>query len=152
MPDPKRKVLVVEEDPLVARMRVGRPRPVGVEAQAVHSGAEAIAEAQAEPPDLILLGTRLPDLDGFAVAARLREHAATQAGPFILVPGALSVDERVKGLESGAADTITKPFYYEEVRARVLSVLQRAAAARPAVPPPGPPAGVPGRLEGPSRP
>jgi len=147
MPDPKRKVLVVEEDPLVARMLVECLQPLAVEAQAVHSGAEAIAEAQAEPPDLILLGTRLPDLDGFAVAARLREHAATQAVPFILVTGHLSVEERVKGLESGAADTITKPFYYEEVRARVLSVLQRAAAARPAVPPPGPPAGILGRLE-----
>src|SRR3989304_6048801 len=137
MPDPKRKGLVGEEGPLGARMWGGCPQPRAGGAQAVHSGAEAIAEAQAEPPDLILLGTRLPDLDGFAVAARLREHAAPQAGPFLLGTGHLGGEERGKGRESGAADTITKPFYYEEVRARVLSVLQRAAAARPAVPPPG---------------
>ncbi len=146
MPDPKPRILVVEEDPLVARMLVECLQPLSVETSDVHSGEEALAEAQAAPPDLILLATRLPDLDGFAVAARLKEHAATQAVPFIFVTGQAGVEDRVKGLELGAADTITKPFYYEEVRARVLSVLQRAAAARAAAAA-APPAGIQGRLE-----
>jgi DNA-binding response OmpR family regulator len=145
MPDLKRKILVVEEDPLVARMLVECLAPLGAEARAAHSGREAVDEAQADPPDLILLATSLPDMDGFSVAARLKEHPATQAIPFILVTGQVSVQDRVKGLELGAADTITKPFYYEEVRARVLGVLQRAAPA--ASGPATPAAGIQGRLE-----
>ncbi len=136
---------MVEEDPLVARMLLECLAPLGAEARAIHSGQEAVAEAQADPPDLILLATSLPDGDGFSVAARLKEHPATQGVPFILVTGQVSVQDRVKGLELGAADTITKPFYYEEVRARVLGVLQRVAAAAPGSA--APPAGIQGRLE-----
>ena len=148
MPDPKRRILVVEEDPLVARMLVECLAPLGAEVRAVHSGQEAVAEAQADPPDLILLATILADGDGFTVAARLKEHPVTQAVPFILVTGQVSVQDRVKGLELGAADTITKPFYYEEVRARVLGVLQRVAAAPAAAAASGAPtAGLQGRLE-----
>lgn len=152
MPDPKPRILVVEDDPLVARMMLECLRPLEAEAWAVHSGREALMEAEAAPPDLILLGVLLPDLDGFAVTTKLKEHAATRDVPVILVTTQARVQDRVRGLEVGAVDCITKPFYYEEVRARVLSALQRAAAARAAAAAEGagpaePPAGIQGRLQ-----
>ncbi|HEY7675871.1 MAG TPA: DUF4388 domain-containing protein, partial [Candidatus Methylomirabilis sp.] len=152
MPDPKPRILVVEDDPLVARMMLECLRPLEVEAWAVHSGREALAEAEAAPPDLILLGVVLPDLDGFAVTAKLKDNAATRDVPVILVTTQARVQDRVRALEVGAVDCITKPFYYEEVRARVLSALQRAAAARAAAAaeaagPAGPTAGIQGRLQ-----
>jgi len=132
MGDPKARILVVEGDPLVGRMLVECLRPLEVEAWAVDSGGEALAEVQAAAPDLILLDVILPDTDGFTVAARLRDDAATRDVPVIIVTTATRVEDRAKSLELGAADCITKPFYYEEVRARVQGVLQRAAAARAA--------------------
>jgi len=132
MPDPKPKVLVAQDDPLVARMIVECLRPLDVEAWTVHSGRETLMEAEAAPPDLILLDVLLSDLDGFAVAAKLKENAATRDVPIILVTTQARVEDRVRGLALGAADCITRPFYYDEVRARVSGALQRAAAARAA--------------------
>jgi len=151
MGEPKARILVVEDDPLVARMMLECLRPLEAEAWAVHSGREALTEAEAAPPDLILLGVILPDLDGFAVTAKLKEKAATRDVPVILVTTQARIQDRVRGLEVGAVDCITKPFYYEEVRARVLSALQRAAAARAAAAeaagPTVPAAGIQGRLQ-----
>ena len=152
MGEPKPRILVVEDDPLVTRMILECLRPLEVEAWAVNSGREALTEAEAAPPDLILLDVVLPDLDGFAVTAKLKEKAATRDVPVILVTTQARMEDRVRGLEVGAADCITKPFYYEEVRARVLSALQRAAAARAAAAaeaagPTVPAAGIQGRLQ-----
>ena len=71
MADSKPKVLVVDEDPLVARMLLECLRPLEVETWTVHSGREAVDEAVAARPDLVLLEVRLGDMDGFAVAAQL---------------------------------------------------------------------------------
>ncbi|HYB73391.1 MAG TPA: DUF4388 domain-containing protein [Candidatus Sulfotelmatobacter sp.] len=151
MGEPKPRILVVEDDPLVTRMILECLRPLEVEAWAVNSGREALTEAEAAPPDLVLLDVVLPDLDGFAVTAKLKEKAATRDVPVILVTTQARMEDRVRGLEVGAADCITKPFYYEEVRARVLSALQRAAAARAAAAeaagPTVPAAGIQGRLQ-----
>lgn len=142
---------MVEGDPLVGRMLLECLRPLEVDAWAVHSGDEALAEAQAAPPDLILLDVLLPDGDGFGVATRLKEDATTRDVPVIIVTTAARVADRTKSLELGAADCITKPFYYEEVRARIQGVLQRSAAARFAKAAAAPPpvlAAMPARLQG----
>jgi len=86
------------------------------------SGAEALAQAHAQQPDLVLLDVMLPQMDGFEVCARLRADPRTAEVPIILVTALDDRESRVRGIEAGADDFISKPFDSAELRARVRSV------------------------------
>jgi DNA-binding response OmpR family regulator len=75
--------------------------------------------AREEPPELILLDVRLPDVDGFEVCRLLKEGAGTRGIPVIFLSALENAMDKVKGFAAGAADYITKPFHAEEVLARV---------------------------------
>jgi two-component system, OmpR family, alkaline phosphatase synthesis response regulator PhoP len=92
------------------------------------SGEEALALATEKQPDLIVLDLRLPRMDGFEVAARLRREFTM---PIIMLTARVEESDRIRGLEIGADDYVTKPFSPRELVARVRAVLRRTNAARP---------------------
>ena len=87
-------------------------------------GESGIERATRETPDLILLDVDMPDLDGFEVCRRLKEHPSTRDIPIIFLTGTASTDSKVRGLDMGAIDYVTKPFDQVELRARVRAGLR----------------------------
>ncbi len=95
------------------------------------SGAEFWAALKTERPDLVLLDIMLPGEDGLALLRRLRGDSLTRALPVVLLTAKGSEYDRVKGLDEGADDYITKPFSVLELRSRVKALLRRVSAPEP---------------------
>jgi formate hydrogenlyase transcriptional activator len=91
----------------------------GYEVRCAPSGEMALMFAKEDPPELILLDIRLPDMDGFEVCRRLKEDEGTRNIPVIFISGLGEVVDKVKGFAAGGVDYITKPFQSEEMLARV---------------------------------
>ena len=89
--------------------------------------AEAIAKAREELPDLILLDIKLPGVDGYSVCQTLKADPRTQPIPIVMLSALADVEEKVRGIDMGADDYITKPFDVQELRARLQMVLRRAS-------------------------
>lgn len=87
-------------------------------------GATGLSEARRHPPDLILLDVDMPEPDGFSVCRSLKDDPATAGIPVVFLTGASSAAEKVRGLDLGAIDYITKPFDSAELRARVSAGLR----------------------------
>lgn len=119
-----KKVLIVDDDQenlsLVADMLRADFQPL-----MAGSGRDGILSAVREQPDLILLDVNMPEMDGFEVCKRLREQPGTRQIPIIMLTTASSLDSRVKGLDLGADDYITKPFQVRELVARIQARLRR---------------------------
>jgi diguanylate cyclase (GGDEF)-like protein len=123
-------ILVVDDDPDVARFIEVNLRAAGYEVHVASDGEEALEKAADLRPDLILLDVMMPKLDGFEVAQRLRRDARTSSCSIIMLTAkALSAD-KVLGLSSGADDYIIKPFDPVELLARVKGTLRRAREMR----------------------
>lgn len=123
------KVLIVDDEPDVAAvvaMGITYQRP-GYVVTECHSGAEALARIPVDRPDLIILDLAMPQPDGFAVLRILRE--ADNDVPVIVLTAKGSEQDRVRGLELGADDYVTKPFSHKELVARIDAVLRRTRAA-----------------------
>ncbi len=119
------KLLVIEDDLDVADMLTAYFRAQGYEVQTANWGEDGIRTAQMTLPDLIILDIRLPDIDGFEVARRLREHVRTSRIPILFLTEKRERAARLHGLELGADDYITKPFDIQELRLRVRNALRR---------------------------
>jgi DNA-binding response OmpR family regulator len=102
-------------------------RVQGYEVFVANWGEDGVETCQAKRPDLVILDIRLPDIDGYEVAKRLRESRRTSGIPIIFLTEKRSRSERLQGLELGADDYITKPFDIQELRLRVRNSLQRSA-------------------------
>ena len=121
-----RRVLVVEDEEMVAEV-VGRYlRRDGYAVEVVHDGVAALGAFAREEPDLVVLDIMLPGIDGLDVCRRIRERAAT---PIILLTALDREVDKVNGLLLGADDYVTKPFSPRELAARVAAVLRRGNAA-----------------------
>ena len=96
-----------------------------------HDGAEAAWLGTEHPYDAIVLDVVLPDVDGFAVCRALR--ARDRWAPVLMLTARDAVEDRVRGLDVGADDYLTKPFAFPELLARLRALLRRGAAVRPAV-------------------
>jgi two-component system alkaline phosphatase synthesis response regulator PhoP len=92
----------------------------------VHNGYDAITKAKTEMPDLILLDLMLPGMDGCEACEKLKKESVTQNIPIIMLTAKSYVRDKVKGLEVGADDYVTKPFNLSELKARIKSVLRRS--------------------------
>ncbi len=122
-------VLVVDDAPINLHTLRDLLSPLGVRVRGVTDGESAIALAHRFPPDLVLLDIGMPNVDGFEVCARLRATPGLAEIPIMFVSGRDDVDDKVRGLELGAIDYITKPFDPSEVRARVAVHLARRMQA-----------------------
>ncbi len=125
------RTLVVEDDPkLGPLLRRGLSERGGTADLAV-SGNDALWMAKAHGYDAIVLDVLLPDLDGFATCERLRGDGVWT--PVLLLTARDAIEDRVRGLDSGADDYLTKPFSLAELRARLRALVRRGAPERPAV-------------------
>ncbi len=123
VPTPNR-VLVIDDSDLIHKLVRVRLRQEGLEVSGEYEGERGIERAISDPPDLILLDIDLPRMDGFEVCKRLKEHPATRHLPIIFLTGTTSTDSKVRGLDLGAVDYVTKPFDEIELRARVRAALR----------------------------
>ncbi|MBX3064390.1 MAG: response regulator [Anaerolineae bacterium] len=122
----RRRILVVEDDVDIAEMLVTFLSGQGYEVFHVLTGADAIAEARAKFPNLILLDVMLPDMDGFDVARALRRTALTRHLPMMFLTERNRRSDKVTGLLIGADDYIPKPFDLGELALRVRGAIERA--------------------------
>lgn len=125
MADEKQKILIVEDDLDVAEMLNAYFRVQGYEVYMVHWGEDGVRTCQTIKPDLVILDIRLPDIDGYEVARRLRTDRRTSNIPIIFLTEKRARSDRLRGLEIGADDYITKPFDVQELRLRVRNSLRR---------------------------
>ncbi len=121
----KRRVLVIDDDPLIRQLVVRTLTDPTLEIAEAASGLEGITLAAANPPDLILLDVMMPGMDGYEVCNRLRQQTATVNVPIIMLTALDQVDSKVLGLRTGADDYMTKPFDMRELRMRVEAHLRR---------------------------
>ena len=127
MAEPKPKILIVEDDLDVADMLNAYFRVQGYEVFTVNWGEDGVRAASTARPELIILDIRLPDIDGYEVARRLRSDRKTSNIPIIFLTEKRDRADRLHGLELGADDYITKPFDVQELRLRVRNALRRAS-------------------------
>jgi len=126
------KILVVEDDPSIRLGLEDTLRAKGYEVEATSRGTEGAERAIAGRFDLVILDIMLPDIDGFEVCRRIRAARGAAARlPVIMLSARGAEIDRVRGLELGADDYVTKPFSLMELIARVASVLRRAQGGSP---------------------
>jgi len=125
--DVKPKILIVEDDLDVAEMLNAYFRVQGYEVFTVNWGEDGVRACQTVRPELVILDIRLPDIDGYEVARRLRSNRRTQDIPIIFLTEKRERADKLQGLELGADDYITKPFDVQELRLRVRNALKRAS-------------------------
>ena len=119
------RILVVDDEPDVAslvRMGIAYQRP-DYEIVESHSGTDALQRAEREPWDLVILDLTMPEVDGFTVLGALRGGGSDV--PIIVLTARDAEQDRVRGLELGADDYVTKPFSQKELVARIDAVLRR---------------------------
>ena len=121
------KILVIEDEPDIADFVRRGLIQNGFEVEVTYSGLQGLKISESSKPDLVVLDLMLPDTDGIDICRQLR--AGGQVGIIILTARSL-VGERVQGLEAGADDYLPKPFVFEELLARIRSVLRRQGLER----------------------
>jgi two-component system KDP operon response regulator KdpE len=117
------RILIVDDEPQIRRfLRTGLP-PHGYECIEAATAAEALAAFAKEKPDAVILDLGLPDNDGFGVIQQIRESALT---PIVVLSARSDVEGKIKALELGADDYVTKPFDMSELLARLKAALRHA--------------------------
>ncbi len=120
----KKRILVVEDDGGLAQIVCDNLAFDGYDVEWAADGNQAIDRARRRPPDLVLLDVMLPGRDGFEICSLLRRGGET---PVIMVTARVQQADKLRGLDLGADDYITKPFDILELLARVRAVLRRAS-------------------------
>jgi two-component system, OmpR family, response regulator len=125
------RVLVVEDEAKLAALIARGLREEGYAVDLAGRGEDALWMAGATAYDAVLLDVMLPGADGFEVCRRLRENRVWS--PVLMLTARDGVDDRVQGLDAGADDYLPKPFAFDELLARVRSLVRRAPVERPVV-------------------
>jgi DNA-binding response OmpR family regulator len=112
-------VMIVDDNPANLRLLEEMLRRQGHEVHSFPRGRLALAEAERNPPDLILLDINMPEMNGYEVCERLKSAPKLAAIPVIFLSALNETEDKLKAFHSGAADYISKPFQFEEVHARV---------------------------------
>lgn len=124
------RILVVDDDPEIRDFVKANLESEGFEIEVAGSGPEALELAGERPPALVLLDVMMPGMDGLTTLRHLRNDVPTANVPVVMLTAKPQAAERVKGLDLGADDYITKPFQIDELVARVRSVIRRAQHMR----------------------
>ncbi len=121
----RRRILVVDDEERMVRFIRMNLEQDGYQVVEAHNGKEAIDKLR-DTPDLVLLDVMMPDIDGFEVLEMIRQVSSV---PVIMLTAKGEEDDRVRGLELGADDYITKPFSPRELVSRAKAVLRRTEGA-----------------------
>ena len=124
-------IYYAEDDQSIRELVVYTLKSTGFSACGVENGEALFAAIQKEKPELILLDIMLPGEDGLSILKKLRENPETKSVPVIMVTAKGSEYDKVKGLDCGADDYITKPFGMMETVSRIKAVLRRAGKSKP---------------------
>jgi two-component system OmpR family response regulator len=125
------RVLLVEDEVRMAGLLHRGLKEEGFAVDVVGDGLEAVWQATEIDYDAIVLDVMLPGIDGFEVCARLRQ--ARRWAPVLMLTARGMVEDRVRGLDVGADDYLTKPFSFAELTARLRALIRRGAEARPTI-------------------
>lgn len=123
------KLLLVEDDPALAELLEFRFENEGYDVRTTSDGDEALLLAEEDVPDLIILDWMIEGTSGIEVCRRLRRDKKTAHVPIIMLTARENEDDRIRGLETGADDYLTKPFSPRELLARVAAVMRRIRPA-----------------------
>jgi two-component system phosphate regulon response regulator PhoB len=124
------KILIVEDEPALAELLSWTFESAGFAVEQTADGEEALLIAEEFAPDIVILDWMIEQLPGIEVCRRLRKGKNTASIPIIMLTARGEEEDRIRGLETGADDYVTKPFSPRELRARVEAVLRRT---RPAI-------------------
>lgn len=123
------RVLVVEDEPDIAALIAYQLTREGFRVETAGTGPEALQAISRDIPDLVVLDRMLPGLSGDEVLLRLKEEAATSNIPVLVLTAKREQEDRIRGLELGADDYLTKPFSPRELVLRVQAILRRVQEA-----------------------
>ena len=126
---PSPRVLVVEDDPAIARLLEVELSEAGYGVELAATGSQGLAAIERDEPAVVLLDVRLPDIDGLSVCRQARRSG--HGMPILMLTALDRVGDRVLGLDAGADDYLAKPFAIEELLARLRALARRAAPERP---------------------
>ena len=121
------KILVVEDEEAISQLVAYNLEKEGFTVSTCFDGDEAMMVIDEDRPDLVLLDWMLPNVSGIEICRRMRGRVETRELPVIMLTARGEEDDRVRGLELGADDYITKPFSMNELVARMRAVLRRSA-------------------------
>ena len=124
----KHLILVVDDEPPIVRLVRAKLQADGYAVITASRGEEAIRLVDDERPDLVVLDVMMPGMDGFETLRRIRTLSQV---PVIMLTARVGDADKLRGLEGGADDYVTKPFNPDELSARVAAVLRRSAGAAP---------------------
>ncbi|HYB00288.1 MAG TPA: response regulator transcription factor [Ktedonobacteraceae bacterium] len=123
MPAKKTTILAADDDPQLLRLITRNLQLEGYEVLAASDGQQALELIENNAPDLVLLDVMMPKMDGFTVCYRVREFSSV---PIIIITARGQDQDKVRGLDLGADDYLTKPFSVDELLARVRAVIRRS--------------------------
>jgi DNA-binding response OmpR family regulator len=118
----RRKILIIEDEPDIVRGLTDALEFEGFDVVSTQTGHEGVARARSEAPDCVILDLMLPDENGYTVCERIR---AASLVPIIMLTARSQEADKIRGLESGADDYVTKPFSIGELCARVKAIFRR---------------------------
>src|SRR5256714_13462127 len=122
MPAKKTTILTADDDPQLLRLVMRNLQLEDYNVLVASDGKQALEQIETHQPDLVLLDVMMPKMDGFTVCQRVREFSAV---PIIIVTARGQDQDKIRGLDLGADDYLTKPFSVDELLARVRAVLRR---------------------------
>ena len=122
------KILVVDDDVAINELIKVNLELAGYKVIQAFDGVKGFALAKQEAPSLIVLDVRMPEVDGFTVAKRVRQNDETKDIPIIMLTAKGDDMDKIMGLEYGADDYITKPFNILEVKARIKAIMRRTTS------------------------
>lgn len=125
----KRLILIIDDEPAITRLVRAELQAEGYTVLTAASGEAGLAQIEDNHPDLVLLDLMMPGMDGFETLRRIRAHGRV---PVIMLTARAADADKVRGLQAGADDYLTKPFNPDELAARVAAVLRRSAGDAPA--------------------
>lgn len=121
----KQKLLLVDADPRSVRVLEVSLKKAGYSVTTANDGLDALAKIESLTPDLVLSDTRLPKLDGYTLVRKLKERPEWAGIPVVFLTSQKSIEDKIRGLELGVEDYLTKPIFVRELIARVNLLLAR---------------------------
>ena len=120
-----KKVLIIEDEVDIAQLVAFNLQRNGYLVDQVHDGREGLEKILKDQPDLVILDLMLPGLDGYKILKKMQRDPRSHSIPVLMLTAKSQIDDRLRGLELGADDYLTKPFSPKELILRVKAILKR---------------------------